>query len=172
MQRFLLQMAGEAGTGKSTLARAIGSVTGAVVLDRDYFKAPLMEEGLSFQEAGGLSYAVFFSVAKSLLMQERSLILDSAAFYPDIIERGERLAAAAGAAYRVIECWLPDAAEHDRRLQERERLVSQPVSLTAAVAEVKPGKTALTCPHLRLDTTMSMTSVLARALTYLSDGQG
>jgi predicted kinase len=164
-------MAGESGTGKSTLARAIGGATGAVVLDRDYFKAPLMDEGLSFEEAGGLSYAVFFSVARSLLMQERSLILDSAAFYPSIIERGERLAAEAGAVYRVIECWLPDAVEHDRRLRERQGLVSQPGSLAAAVAEVKPGKTALSGPHLRLDTGMSLTSVLARALTYLSDGQ-
>jgi hypothetical protein len=62
--------------------------------------------------------------------------------------------------------------EHYRRLRDRERLVSQPRSLADAVAEVKPRKMALTCAHLRVDTSMSMTSVLSRALTYLRDGQG
>ena len=52
MRRFLLQMAGESGTGKSTLARAVGCETGAVVIDKDVIKSRLLEGDLGRPRAG------------------------------------------------------------------------------------------------------------------------
>ena len=45
MRQFLLQMAGDSGTGKSTLALSIGRATGAVVLDKDVVQTALLEDG-------------------------------------------------------------------------------------------------------------------------------
>ena len=172
MTQFLLQMAGEAGTGKSSLARAIGQANGAVVLDKDYFKAPLLEEGLSEELAAGLAYAVFFSLAGSLLRQGHSLILDSPAFYPSIPARGALLAEEVGATYRLIECRCP-AESQEQRLNQRQGLASQPASRAAKVASMlKPEITPLIEPHLTIDTSKPLDVCLEQALRYLERGEG
>jgi predicted kinase len=167
-------MAGESGSGKSTLARAIGRATGAIVLDKDYIKAPLLEEGLPDAEAGGLSYSVFFSLARSLLDQGHSLILDSAAFYPSIRERGARLASEFSADYRLIECVCDDDREHEQRLVLRRGLASQPVSLAQLTLEraTKTGIVALDEPRLTLDTTRTLDICLREALEYIGYDAG
>lgn len=42
-QKFLVQMAGSPGAGKSTLAAALGKALPAVVLDKDVVKSRLLE---------------------------------------------------------------------------------------------------------------------------------
>ena len=174
MRQFLLQMAGESGSGKSTLARAIGRATGAVVLDKDYIKAPLLEEGLEDAHAGGLSFAVFFSLAGSLLAQGHSLVLDSAAFYPSIREGGALLAANCGAEYRLIECVCDDVIEHEGRLVGRNGLASQPRSLAQLTLErkAKTGIVPLSEPRLTIDTLQPLSVCLDRALAYLGYDAG
>ena len=168
-RRFLLQMAGESGTGKSTMARAIGRCTGAVVLDRDYFKAPLLEEGIDDAMAGGLAYAIYHSVAASVLEQGHNVILDSAAFYPSIIERGRDLAAEFDIGYYLIECHCSDASIHDARLRTREHVISQPVSLAQVLEQrARPGIVEIGEPHLLLDTSEPLEASLEKALEYLA----
>ena len=99
MRRFLLQMAGDSGTGKSTLARAVSRVTGAVVLDKDVYKAAMLDDGLG-EAAAGQAYVVLFATAGILLEQGHSVILDSAAYFTSIRDRGLELAGRHGAAYR------------------------------------------------------------------------
>jgi predicted kinase len=173
MRRFLLQMAGESGTGKSTMARAIGRATGAVVVDKDYIKAPLLEEGLDDKLAGGLAYAVFFSIAGSILGQGFDVILDSPAYYSSVRERGVRLAIEAGATYQIIECQC-GKAENEARLRDRQRLVSQPASRQRAVLErvAKSGITPLLEPHLVIDTSQPLDICLRLALEYLQRDAG
>ena len=167
-RRFLVQMAGESGTGKSTIARAVGRCTGAVVLDKDFIKAPLQDQGLADGEAGRYAYAVFFSIAGSLLDQGHSVILDSPAFYPSIVEHGRDLAAEFGLNYYLIECHCSDAAVHDLRLRTRDRLISQPFLLTQVIEQrARPGIVEIGEPHLLLDTAEQLEICLEKALEYL-----
>ena len=166
---FLLQMHGESGAGKSTLALAVGRATGAVVLDKDRIKAPLLEGGLDDTLAGGLTYNVAWLLLESMLAQGLSVVMDSPAFWPRIIEKGEALASATDASYYVIECVCKDAVEQERRLASRQRLVSQPVSRAAlAVALGRPGGVReLSHPHLCIDTTKPLNDCLREALRYI-----
>jgi hypothetical protein len=59
------------------------------------------------------------------LQQGHSVIFDSPCFYVELLARGQRLAADAGARYCYVECVLNDLDELDRRLRTRPRLPSQ-----------------------------------------------
>ena len=169
MSRFLLQMHGESGAGKSTLALAVGKATGAVVLDKDRIKGPLVEGGLEDTLAGGLTYDVVWLLAQSFLAQGFSVVLDSPAFWPGIPERGRALAAEAVAGYRLVACRCDDEVEQERRLAGRERFASQPANRAAlAVALARPGVVReLREPHRSLDTTQQLEACLAQVLEYL-----
>jgi predicted kinase len=166
--KFLLQMAGESGTGKSTLARAIGRRTGAVVLDKDAISAPLMEEGLDAQTAGGYAYRVLFSVVRSVLETGHSVVIDSAAFYASILERGKDAAAEYDVDYFLIECHCTDALAHETRLDSRQRRITQPASLIEVIEQRSlANRVALNEPHLLLDTAQPLDVCVEKALEYL-----
>jgi predicted kinase len=169
VSRFLLQMHGESGAGKSTLALAVGEATGAVVLDKDRIKGPLVEGGLEDTLAGGLTYDVTWLLVQSMLRQGFSVVLDSPAFWPAIVERGRSLAEDAGAAYYVVECRLDDAEEQERRLSSRKRFASQPASrATLAMALGRPGVVReLDVPHLTIDSTQPLDACVGQVLQYI-----
>jgi predicted kinase len=77
MKRFLLQMTGEPGAGKSTLARAIGRETGALVLDKDIVKSRILDgdlemglDGLPESVAVPLHHAMMFDLARAVLKRD------------------------------------------------------------------------------------------------------
>jgi predicted kinase len=174
MNQFLLQMHGESGAGKSTLALAAGRVTGAVVLDKDCIKGPLVEGGIGDPNAGGLAYDVLYLLTESILSQGFSVVLDSPVFWPGIAERGRALAANAGAAYFIVDCRCDDAAVQEERLTTRPRLASQPGSRAElAVALGRPGvMRELAEPHITVDTTQPIEVCLEQALRYIGHGSG
>jgi predicted kinase len=166
--KFLLQMAGESGTGKSTLARAVGRRTGAVVLDKDAILAPLMEEGLEAETAGGYAYRVLFSLARSLLESGHSVVVDSPAFYPSILQRGKDAAAEFDVDYFLIECHCTDALVHDKRLGTRDRRISQPATSIHVIEQRSlPSRVAIGEPHLLVDTAQPLDVCIEKALEYL-----
>jgi predicted kinase len=170
MSRFLLQMHGESGAGKSTLALAVGRATGAVVLDKDRIKGPLVEGGLEDTLAGGLTYDVVWLLVQSFLAQGFSVVLDSTAYWPGILDRGRSQAEEAGVAYRVVECRCEDFDEQERRLTSRRRFASQPASRAAlAVALARPGVVQeLSQAHLTVDTTRPLDACVEQVLRYVS----
>jgi predicted kinase len=174
MSRFVLQMHGESGAGKSTLALAIGRATGAVALDKDCVKGPLVGAGIEDTQAGGLAYDAFYLLAESVLSQGFSVVLDSAVFWPRIARRGNAMAAAAGVDYYIVECRCGDALLQEQRLTARPRLASQPASRAElAMALDRPGVVrTLTEPHLIVDTTGPIQDCLREALRYIGYGQG
>jgi predicted kinase len=167
-------MHGESGAGKSTLALAVGRATGAVVLDKDCIKGPLIAAGIEDPVAGGLAYDVFWQQTESLLGQGFNVVLDSPVFWPRIAERGRALAASAGAVYFIIECRCQDESLQERRLTSRPRLASQPGSRAElAVALARPGvRRELSGPHLSIDTAQPIAACLAQALRYIGHDAG
>jgi predicted kinase len=180
--RFLLQMAGPSGTGKSTLARALAGRTGAAVLDLDVLKSVALDAGAAWDLAGRLGYECSWAVADSLLAQSLSVVLDSPCRFHRIITEGTAIADRRGAAYGFIECALADPEELRRRLRGRPRLRSQMTDLGVPspdapadtfVAQVRAfGPAVLETkyppgPWLRIDTSRPVEDCLELALAYV-----
>lgn len=173
-------MAGSPGAGKSTLARAIGAASGAVVLDNDVIRSAILESDISVPQAGRAAYETLFALAADLLKQGHRVILDSPCHFQSILDLGTETANEAGVAYRFIECICPERAEIERRLTTRTPLRSQPRGLNLPpidVASITPA-TNQSAVHqwetfrpaagaLRLDTSGPLDTYLPAALAYL-----
>ena len=178
--RFLLQMAGAPGAGKSTLARAIGAACDAIVLDNDVIRSAILDAQIPASQAGRAAYEVLFAVAVDLLTQGRSVILDSPCHFQSILDRGMEIAQANGASYRFIECVCRERREIERRLTTRAPLRSQMRGLDRPPVDIAgvPSATNRTAVHrwetfrpragaLTLDTSAPLASYLPAALAYL-----
>lgn len=164
---IVIQMHGEPGSGKSTVARAIGAELSAVVIDKDVIKAALLRNGIDEQQAAAAAYEVYFALARNVAAQGHSLILDNPVFWPRVLENWRRLADDAGSPRIMIECVCPDRDELARRLATRDALESQPrVPLDL---RRHPGTIAVDCERLTLDTTRPLSDVLREALAYIDE---
>lgn len=180
--RFLLQLAGAPGTGKSGLARAIADVTGAVVLDADVVKSAILDSGVEWPAAGPAGYSVLFALAADLLDQGRSVIVDSPSHYATIPERGLAISGTYGVTYRFIECVCDDDDQLEQRMAGRAPRPSQmrgvgraPLASTGAMSpnatQVGQHRWKTFGPangHLRLDTRGGRDSYVPAALAYVA----
>lgn len=174
-------MAGSPGAGKSTLARAIGAASGAVVLDNDVIRSAILDSDASVQLAGRAAYESLFALAVDLLKQGHNVILDSPCHFQSILDHGMEIAQAAGVTYRFIECICPERAEIERRLITRTPLRSQPRGLNLPpvdVAQAESSGQSSMAAHkwqtfrpaagaLMLDTSGPLDTYLPAALSYL-----
>lgn len=161
----VVQMHGEPGSGKSTLAGALGRALGAVVLDKDIVKSALLRTSIAEAQAAPAAYEAFFDLARSLLRQRSSVILDSPAFWPAVQEKSLNLAREARASYAMIECVCPDRGELVRRLAGRDVQLSEPRE-PLDLAPI-PGTAAPSCPRLILDTTRPLHELLTEAISFV-----
>jgi predicted kinase len=178
VKQFLLQVTGESGTGKSTLAKAIGRETGAVVIDKDVIKSRMLDgdpemglDGLPESIAARLHHAMMFDLARFLLGQGLSVVLDGAAFYPIVRQRGHAAAEAFSASYFIIECACPDLNILQARIDSKALMSSQPRVASLRGYEL-PGHAPLTEPHLQLDTRRPFEEYLAEGLAYVRNSPG
>ena len=81
---IVVQMHGEPGSGKSTVARALAPLIGAVVLDKDVIKSALLRSGADETLAASGAYETYFDLARSLVGQGHSLILDNPVFWASV----------------------------------------------------------------------------------------
>lgn len=162
-EQFLLQMAGEPGSGKSALARLVARCTGAVVLDKDVLKTAALHAGADDALAGGIAYEAFFDLADHLLGQGFSVVLDSPSYFETIPAKGQEIAEERGVRYHFVECVCEDPAELERRLTGRVRLDSHPYSISPheRVTVAPPGA------YLRVDTMQPIERCLELVLGYL-----
>ncbi len=118
-------MAGMPGAGKSTLALALGRELGWPVLDKDTVKAALLEEAVPESTAGPASYYVPFALCRDFVAQQQlSVIFDSPAAYPNVIEEAQEITDAANGALKVIFCYA-QVGVRNQRLAARTRRLSQ-----------------------------------------------
>jgi predicted kinase len=163
---LVVQMHGEPGSGKSTVARVLGQRLGAVVLDKDVIKAALLRSDIAERDAASGAYEVFFAQARALVTAGHSVVLDNPVFWEPVERRWLDLAAFAGSPAILIECTCPDREELVRRLATREALESQPREPLDLVRH--PGSATTTFePRLTLDTTRRLDDLVAEALAYV-----
>ncbi|RKU48646.1 hypothetical protein DL546_009226 [Coniochaeta pulveracea] len=123
-RKFVVQLSGAPGSGKSTLSNFLACKVDAVVINHDLIKSSLLENGLSFSDAGKLTYALDGTLARDMVLEQgRSVIVDSPCFHPDVLDRGRALVQSAGQDweywYVELACKMDDMHVLDARLKKR-----------------------------------------------------
>jgi predicted kinase len=166
MTLLVVQMHGGPGSGKSTIARALGERIGAVVLDKDVMKAALLRVGIAEQRAAAGAYEVFFAQGRALVRQGHSIVLDNPVHWESVERRWLEIAELAGSPPILIECVCPDRAELVRRLATREALESQPRDPLDIARHPGSRPTAFQ-PRLTLDTMRPSDELVGEAVAYV-----
>lgn len=121
----LVIFSGLPGTGKSTLAEAVGRKLSVPVFAKDWLEATLLRcELLPSNEnkpLGSAGYELLTTLAERQLMLSQSVILDSVASTQSIRDAWKHLSEKYQAEWRVIECICSDESFHRSRLAKRER---------------------------------------------------
>jgi predicted kinase len=121
----MIIFSGLPGTGKSTLAEAVGRDLGIPVFAKDWLEATLLQCELSptneEKSLGFAGYQLLTALAERQLILGQSVILDSVAASQTIRDTWRQLSDQYGAALYVIECICSNQALHRSRLKERKR---------------------------------------------------
>ncbi len=164
MTRLLVQMHGHPGSGKTTLARALGAALPATVIDKDVIASALIRTGGAFADVGAWSYAVMYAQAGQFLADGHDVIMGSPCFWPIIEHTTRSIAASAGATWAMLETICPDDVL-DHRLATRSRLESNPAQRD--LGPMRPGMYNPDCQRLTLDTTHPLPALVGEAIAYL-----
>lgn len=171
----LVLMAGMPGTGKSTLARAIGVAFGWPVIDKDVIVTSLLDSDVAEPVAQPASYAAMFALGLDILTsQRRSVILDSPAGLPVSTPQAQTVADAAGATLVCILC-LADRETRNARVAGRPALRSQPVRVSRTLGDGRERYAHLPDGTIAIDMTQPLDEALREAierLTTLLGGSG
>lgn len=116
---LLVVVSGLPGVGKTTLARRLASVTGAVYLRIDSIEAGLARSALAIRPAEDAGYEAAYAVAEDNLRNGLSVVADCVNDIALTREAWAAVAARAGADHRDVEVVCSDAAEHRRRVEAR-----------------------------------------------------
>ncbi len=163
----LVFMAGMPGTGKTTLALALGQTRGWPVIDKDSLKSPLLTGGVSSEVAGPASYTLMLEMAQDLLLKQHlSIILDSPGRFPFVLEQVKEMTERAGARLKIIQCESPRELRN-LRLTSREARPSQ-WREDAGLSDEEEREMFAHLPEntLILDTVSPLEDCLASAYTY------
>jgi aminoglycoside phosphotransferase family enzyme/predicted kinase len=126
----LILISGMVGTGKSTVAEALGREMGFSVLSSDLIRKGLagiyptehhpdpLNSGLYSPELSYNTYAEMFTRARKLLAEDETVILDASFKNRQDRAQAANLAKEAGSDFLIIECVL-DEASVKKRLEQR-----------------------------------------------------
>ncbi len=130
----LVMMAGLPGAGKTTLAYALERELGWRVIDKDAYRIELLQQRLDVELAAKRAYDRSFAEIRAALLEERtSVIFDTAALHPFIIDEIMKIVrSVADVQLKVILC-VVDRDIRDHRLRtrtvEHTRITIQPSSI-------------------------------------------
>jgi predicted kinase len=171
--KLLIAMAGLPGSGKSTLARQLGEALPAVVLDKDVVRAALFphpEIDYSARQ-DDFCFAIMLQAASYLMDKGRTVVLDGRTFSQKYqVDRLLRFSRAAGAMIEIIECVCPEEAARQRLSTDQE--FDLPIAANrdfGLYQKLKAQAVPIQVPHLKVDTTRSLTDCTAACLEYLRE---
>lgn len=130
---MIIQMAGHPGSGKSTLARRLRDERGAIVLDLDSVKSPLLGAGVPWEVASGASYEVLWSVLDDVARPGLNVVVDTPSYWSQIHQRLTRVADDRALPYRFVECEAPSAVRAVRVSARSHRASQMPAAGAAPV---------------------------------------
>jgi len=121
----LIIFSGLPGTGKSTLAEAVGKHLSIPVFAKDWLEATLVRSKIVSSNRdkplGAVGYQLLTTLAERQLLLDQSVILDSVASTGTIRETWHHLSQQYQAGWRVIECICSDEPFHRAHLAKRKR---------------------------------------------------
>lgn len=167
----LILFSGLPGTGKSSLAEAVGRELGIPVYAKDWLEATLVSSGLisdnRHPSLGFTGYELLTLLAERQLKLSQSVILDCVASTESIRSRWRELAYQYKASWLVLECICADESLHRERLAKRERNISGWYEIEwADVERVRAYYVPWDMPRLVLDSANSFEQNFTLALNY------
>lgn len=167
----LIVFSGLPGTGKSTLAEAVGRRLSTPVFARDWLEAALLRSELvpsdPHRPLGSAGYQLMTTLAERQLSLEQSAILDSVASTQTIRETWKHLSKKYHASWIVIECICSDETFHKMQLARRKRQIPGWHELDwEEVEKVRKYYSPWQEERLVLDLTDPFEENLARAIAY------
>ena len=166
---MLVVMSGLPGSGKSSVADALGARLPAVVLSVDPIEAAIVRSGIPQSYETGVAA---YEVAAALAVDQLSLGIDVIADAANLEREGQDVwrgvAERTGAPLRVIEVVCRDQLEHRRRFEARRRRLH---GFTEPGWDEVVRRRAAAAPwsgeHLVLDSMAAPESNLTTALAYI-----
>jgi predicted kinase len=116
---MLISFAGLPGVGKSTLARALATATGAVFLHIDAIEQAIVDSGLIAGQVDDAGYRVAYVVAETNLRLGHTVIADCVNDCRPSRDAWRDAAMRAGAPCLEVEVVCSNEAEHRRRVEGR-----------------------------------------------------
>jgi predicted kinase len=176
-QRLIL-FSGLPGTGKSTLAEAVGRALGITVLEKDRVEAAVVLAGIARIEPGMASlgpagYTLFFALVERQLELGLSVIADCTAPSQRLRDAFSAMSARHGAELRALHCVCANAQVHRARVETRMRAIPGWRELTWADversrADFEPWRTSV----LTIDAADAVDLNIARARAYVTPEAG
>jgi predicted kinase len=171
LNQKLILFSGLPGTGKSSLAEAVGRTLKIPVFAKDWIEANLVTSGLTSNNKdhllGFAGYNLLTLLAERQLKLQQSVILDCVASTETIRATWKELAERFDANWLVIECICSDENLHRERLTERERGIPGWYELEwKDIENVKSYFIPWCEPRLILDAVNSYETNFSKALAY------
>jgi predicted kinase len=170
----LIAMAGLPGSGKSTVAEALGAQLRTPVVSVDPLESAILRSGIESDQPTGLAaYLVAETIAESVLRAGQGIIVDAVNAVSPARDQWVLLADRVGVEVRFIETVCSDDALHRRRLDERTRdleHIAEPTwhAVEQRLDEYAPWSGAAdACPRLTLDTVSELDALVADAIAFL-----
>lgn len=172
MQKFIL-FSGLPGTGKSSLAEAVGQELKIPVFTKDWLEANLVTSGLVSTNNDSLlgfaGYNLLTLLAERQLQMKQSVILDCVASTESIRGTWRDLVLRFNAMWLVIECICSNEAIHRERLCERKRGIPGWYEIEwKDIEKIKSYFAPWNESHLIVDAINPYESNLEKALNYCS----
>lgn len=159
-------MAGLFGARKTTLASKLGRDLGWHVIDKDKLKERLLQQGMGDEQACFAAYNQSFNAARDTLIKQQSVILDSAALHPFILDNAKEIVYnIENVQLKVILC-VANRDLRNRRLRNRPQATRIKVD-PATIADYLQYFKHLPTDKLILYTITSFDACLAQARDYV-----